>query len=124
MKNYSKQREEIAKFLKSDKTHPSAMKIYEQVRKKLPNISLGTVYRNLASLEQEGEIISVSVGDGTDRFDGDTSPHIHLICRKCLSVTDVSLSGDFGKMLATENGFLPDSSVYTVYGLCKNCARK
>ncbi len=124
MKNYSKQREEIARVLKADRTHPSAIKIYEEVRKTLPNISLGTVYRNLADLEENGKILSLSVGDGTDRFDGFTEPHIHLICRKCFSVTDVPIESDFGKLLATENGFSPDSCVYTVYGICKNCSRK
>ena len=122
MKNYSRQREAVSNVLKASKSHPSAAQVYNEVKKSLPNISLGTVYRNLADLQNSGEIISVSVGDGTERYDGDTSPHIHLICRNCLSITDVHLKDDFGIKFATDCGFAPDSSVYTVYGLCKNCS--
>lgn len=124
MKNYSKQREAVSNILKASKSHPSAAKIYEEVKKIVPRISLGTVYRNLADLQKNGEIISISVGDGTERYDGDTSPHIHLVCRNCLSITDVHLEDDFGIKFATDYGFSPDSSVYTVYGLCDKCSRK
>ncbi|MCQ2455487.1 MAG: transcriptional repressor [Clostridia bacterium] len=124
MKNYSRQREAVSKVLKASKSHPSAAAIYDEVKKIVPSISLGTVYRNLDNLKQNGDIISVSVGDGTERYDGDISPHIHLICRNCKNIIDIHIKEDFGKKFATECGFSPDSSVYTVYGLCNNCAQK
>ncbi len=124
MKNYSKQREAIKEFLANSKAHPSASTVYNEVRKKIPNISLGTVYRNLADLQDSGEIVHLSVGDGTDRFDGDLSPHIHLVCRDCNGIFDLPLENDYGITLATESGFCPESSAYYVYGVCENCSRK
>ena len=124
MKKYSKQREAIKAYLKTVESHPSAAEIYNEVRKTIPNISLGTVYRNLADLQDSGEIVNVSANKEMDRFDGDLSPHIHLCCRKCNSITDVPVDSDYGKKIATGMGFTPDSSVYIVYGICKNCAGK
>lgn len=124
MRNYSRQREAILEVLRSTKTHPSASAIYEEVRKKIPNISLGTVYRNLSALQESGEITNVWLGDGTDRFDGDISPHLHLCCKKCGSISDLPIDNDFGVSLADKCGFKPDKSVYLIYGICKNCADK
>lgn len=74
MKNYSRQREAILQVLRSTDTHPSASAVYNEVRKLIPNISLGTVYRNLAALAEDGSVLSLSVGDGYEHFDG-TLPH-------------------------------------------------
>ena len=71
---HSRQREMIKEFLISRKDHPSADVVYHNVRLQNPNISLGTVYRNLTLLAQIGEIQRLRVGDGIDRFDADTSP--------------------------------------------------
>ena len=124
MKKYSKQREAIKECLKMSKAHPNAMAVYEEVRKILPNISLGTVYRNLGELQESGEILNLSLSDSKDRFDGDTSPHIHFYCRKCNKIFEMPIESDYGKALAGESGFTPDSSVYVVYGLCKECYGK
>ncbi len=121
MKNYSKQREAIIRVLQSSKTHPTAREIYEMVRKELPNISLGTVYRNLAALSCEGDILSIAVGDGFEHFDGDVSPHLHLHCRKCGHTIDVPLKSDIAVNMAEKQGFKPDSEVYVVYGICSQC---
>ena len=69
MKNYSRQREAIMNVLRSTNTHPTAAWIYEQVRQQIPNISLGTVYRNLAALSESGDILSINVGDGQEHYD-------------------------------------------------------
>ncbi len=121
MKNYSKQREAILEVLRATDTHPTATAVYEKVREKLPNISLGTVYRNLAALRENGDIIGISVGDGFEHFDGDAAPHVHLNCRKCGKIEDISMQGDPAGELAGTRGFVPDTSVYIVYGLCDNC---
>ena len=121
MKNYSKQREAIKKALMESHSHPTAKQIYEKVRKELPNISLGTVYRNLAALSTEGDILSFAVGDGFEHFDGDISPHLHLHCRKCGATHDVPIKSDVVAKAAKENGFLADSEVYVVYGICSHC---
>lgn len=121
MKNYSRQREAIIEVLRSTDTHPTAGWIYQRVREQLPNISLGTVYRNLSALSEAGEILSINVGDGYEHFDGDISPHIHLHCRCCNSITDAYLKNDPFLEAAKENGFTPDTGAYVVYGICKNC---
>lgn len=124
MKNFSRQREAVLKVLKNTKSHPTATQVYEEVKKTIPNISLGTVYRNLSELYENGDIIKVAVGDGFEHFDADTSSHIHLRCKKCGSITDVYTTLDVGYELASETGFTPERSVCTVYGICKNCRQK
>ena len=80
---YSRQRESIKACLMSRKDHPTADALYTSIREQFPNISLGTVYRNLNLLVELGEIRKLSCGDGTDHFDYDTSPHYHYVCRQC-----------------------------------------
>ena len=75
---YSRQREVIKAFLYNTDKHPTADDVYVNIRKQYPNISLGTVYRNLTLLSDMGEIKRLRVGDGIDHFDADTSPHNHF----------------------------------------------
>ena len=82
-RKYSRQRESIKDFLATRKDHPTADMVYQNVRRQNPNISLGTVYRNLTLLAESGEINRLNMGDGVDHFDADTSPHYHLLCTKC-----------------------------------------
>ena len=124
MKNYSRQREAILNELRSRCDHPTATQVYEGVRKTMPNISLGTVYRNLSALVENGEIISVSVGDGYEHFDGDRSFHLHLRCRQCGDIIDSYVDENKIKKLVEFDGFTPQSSVCVVYGLCKNCNKQ
>ena len=77
---YSKQRETIKEYLRSTTEHPTADMVYDKVRETFPNISLGTVYRNLNLLVNEGEAIRISCGDSSERFDGNTSNHYHFMC--------------------------------------------
>ena len=121
MKNYSKQREAILNVLRSTNTHPTANWIYMRVREELPKISLGTVYRNLSALAAAGDILAIDVGDGFEHYDGDVSPHLHLSCRKCGGIEDFVLKDDLLSQKAKEKGFTPETSVYVVYGVCKNC---
>ncbi len=124
MANYSRQREAILNELRSRCDHPTAAQIYEGVRKTIPNISLGTVYRNLASLVESGEILSVTVGDGYEHYDGDKSFHVHLHCKACGAIIDSRVSKSKIEGLADLDGFTPETSVCVVYGLCKNCKKQ
>ncbi len=124
MANYSKQREAILNELQSRCDHPTAAQVYEGVKKVIPNISLGTVYRNLASLVESGEILSVAVGDGKEHFDGDKSFHLHLHCKCCGSIIDSRVEDEKVKSIANFDGFTPETSVCVVYGLCKNCQKQ
>lgn len=89
----SVKREAVLSLLRSTHSHPSAVWLYERLRPRFPDLSLGTVYRNLRQLEGEGLITSVGVIDGVERFDGDTAPHAHFVCARCGEVTDVEISG-------------------------------
>ncbi len=121
MKHYSKQREAILEVLRKTDTHPTANWIYEKVREKIPNISLGTVYRNLSGLTADGEILKVEVGDGFEHFDGDISPHLHLYCKRCGKIMDQKLKSDYISRVAKESDFKTDTTIYVAYGICKNC---
>lgn len=76
---YSRQRESIKEYLSSTYEHPTADTVYLNVKQEFPNISLGTVYRNLNLLAEIGEAIKISTPNGGDRFDGRTIPHYHFV---------------------------------------------
>lgn len=122
---YSRQREAIKRFLTSRRDHPTADMVYRAVRSEFPHISLGTVYRNLALLAEQGEIARLRMGDGGDRFDPDVSPHHHFICSRCGAVRDFALGqyaaaidGLSGKRI---DGSLVRGSVAYCYGICAEC---
>lgn len=122
---HSKQRDSIKEFLKSRKDHPTASLVYDNVRRSFPNISLGTVYRNLTLLADIGEISRIRVGDGVDHFDADTSPHYHFICTECGSISDLNIDDIDLNELAGRN-FDGKIEYHTVYfhGRCRECCRK
>ena len=121
---YSRQRECIREYVQTCKEHPTADQVYAEIKREFPNISLGTVYRNLSLLEEIGEIIKISTGYGPDRYDYNTKPHYHFICRQCGRVMDLDL--DFNDNLvhraqnATEHTIESCSVSFT--GLCADCA--
>ena len=123
MLKYSKQRESIKNFLVTRYDHPTAETIYLNIRREFPNISLGTVYRNLNLLAEIGEIQKLSPGIGPDRFDGNPAPHYHFICRHCGCVMDLTVSGlDHINILAGQDfdGEIEGHITY-FYGSCPSC---
>ncbi|MBE7083200.1 MAG: transcriptional repressor [Clostridiales bacterium] len=86
---YSRQRELITEIIKGRSDHPTADMIYSSAREFEPNISLGTVYRNLKLLTDEREIITLETEDKRLHYDGDTSRHSHFICSKCGKIIDL-----------------------------------
>lgn len=126
MIKHSKQRDAIQSFLSTRKDHPTAEFVYTNIRTEYPNISLGTVYRNLSLLAELGEIQKISCGDGTDHFDADISNHNHFICRKCGSVLDLDMESiDFINTLAGNSfdGEIEGHKAY-FYGICPKCIKK
>lgn len=122
---YSRQRESIKACLMERKDHPTADALYTCIREQFPNISLGTVYRNLNLLVDLGEIQRLSCGDGTDHFDYDTTPHYHYVCRQCGSIVDLPMKT--ANELEEEarkhaGGTVEEHSVF-FYGICNECAR-
>ena len=123
---YSKQRELIKDFLMTRKDHPTADVVYMNVRQSFPNISLGTVYRNLTLLCDVGEIQKIQVGDGVDHFDPNISNHYHFICNKCGCVLDIDLDNMDDIIQKANTHFEGRVHGYTTYfnGLCKRCITK
>lgn len=120
---FSRQREEIKKYLSTRKDHPTADNVYMAIRQEIPNISLGTVYRNLTLLADTGEILRLHVGDGADHFDFDTSPHYHFVCTECGSVSDLEMDSIDSIMDVAGTNFAGQITGYVTYfyGICENC---
>lgn len=87
---YSRAREQIYEYIFSVKTHPTAEEVYLRLKKSIPEISLGTVYRNLKQLEQEGRIVRVASVNEKERYDALCHSHLHFVCDKCGSVSDIN----------------------------------
>lgn len=124
-RKYSRQRELIKEFLMTRKDHPTADIVYMNVRRQNPNISLGTVYRNLTFLADAGEISRLNVGDGVDRFDANISPHYHFVCEECGRVIDLEMDSiETIKNTASVHfdGLITGHVTY-FYGLCSNCIK-
>lgn len=123
---YSRQRQLIYDFLMSRNDHPTADVIYQNVRQEHPNISLGTVYRNLTQLAGRGEIQRLQVGDGVDRFDADTSRHCHFFCSECGQVTDLQsdcIEDIFTQIRKNFDGRIDRQNI-CFYGVCHACLNK
>lgn len=120
---FSRQRELILQTLHDNPVHPTADYIYAKVREQMPNISLGTVYRNLKQLADNGMIKSIDGLDGTTHFDHYTETHYHFICNKCKKIYDIdsSLLPDMTQKISEETGFLIESHDITLRGICSNC---
>ena len=84
-----RKRNAILHCLRSTTSHPSAEALYQLLQKEHPDISLATVYRNLALFKSQGLAVSVGTVDGIERFDGNTEPHVHFICTGCGAVQDL-----------------------------------
>lgn len=125
---YSRQRAYIKESLMRSHSHPSADAVYMDVKEKFPNISLGTVYRNLNLLASRGEVLKITTPSGADRFDGRTDFHYHVICKECGNVSDIELPlqhAEHTTSLADRcfEGKI-DSHTTMFYGYCPDCLKK
>ena len=121
----SRKRQAILEALCATREHPTAEMLYQQLKPDYPELSLGTVYRNLGVLAEEGLAVSVVRVAGQERYDARVEPHTHLICRRCARVIDLleledAISGMYGE-IEHRFGCLPESHTLTVSGLCPNC---
>ena len=123
---YSKQREALLTLLRSTRSHPSADWLYENLRKDFPSISLGTVYRNLALLADNGEIMKIQTSANKEHFDGFVYKHHHFVCRNCDKIIDVDIDGieNAEKQAAKKLHATVEDSSLVCYGLCMECSQK
>ena len=115
---HSLQRDSIRNVVCSTKCHPTADWVYNEVRKLIPNISLGTVYRNLSQLSDNGLIKTIQDGSVT-RYDGNVTPHHHLKCFRCEDIADINLNDlKLKKIIRAKFDFDPSDIEITVIGTC------
>ena len=119
----TKQRRAILEVLRSTDRHPDAYWIYETVRQKIPNISLGTIYRTLKVLCDAGLARELNYGDQLSRYDGNVSHHGHVTCLRCGRIADVRIppDGDFTQVAEQDSGFQIKAFRVEFEGLCPEC---
>jgi Fe2+ or Zn2+ uptake regulation protein len=116
------QRECIFTVLDGTVTHPTADGVYAEARKRMPTISLKTVYQTLNDLAEMGEIHDLDLGTGSSRFDPNVSPHHHLVCTTCGKVRDVPTEmASVGLPPGEVQGFVVDAAEVVFRGLCASC---
>jgi Fur family transcriptional regulator, ferric uptake regulator len=120
------QRQVILEELAKVTSHPTANEVYDMVRRRLPRIGLGTVYRNLDLMAESGMILKIEVGGTQKRFDATTTPHYHIRCLECGRVNDIDM--DFQSEI---NDAAADASHYQIFshhieftGVCPMCAKQ
>ena len=120
---HSDVRDKIYEYLCGTKTHPSANMIYNDLKPSIPKLSLGTVYTNLKLFEELGQVIRVANVNGFERYDADTSEHVHLVCDECGAVIDV-MDADIRKAKkACQVGQAKIKSIQIVlHGTCERCS--
>ncbi len=118
----TRQRALILEALHSVTSHPTADEIYGMVREKMPRISLGTVYRNLDLLSSSGEILCLERAGAQKHFDGDTSPHLHVRCKRCGRIGDVHAAPALPAFTPlSAGGFTIEDMEVEFTGLCDSC---
>ena len=119
-----RKRNAILSYLQGTKAHPGAETVYADLKAEYPDISLGTVYRNLALFKQQGLVASLGTVNGVERFDGNPEPHVHFICRSCHKVDDLpgmiipqSLTSDVDR----HTGGRTETCSLSFTGTCREC---
>ncbi len=118
------QREDIVDILARDRSHPGAMAIYRQARKKNPKISLSTVYLTLSLLEELGLIKELEFDERENRYDGNTDTHVNLICAGCGRIEDFEEPLPVSaRKVERQTGFRTHDTRLEYYGYCHTCTR-
>ena len=119
-----RKRNAIMECLRSTVAHPSAEMVHEMLQAEHPDISLATIYRNLAHFRSQGQLQCVATVRGKERFDANTAPHVHFICSNCDAVIDlhqVEVPQSLGHTAEQSAGCRIDSCQLTFTGLCGQC---
>lgn len=122
-KRHTKQKAAVRETVMLSLDHPTADQVFQRVRRKIPNVSLGTVYRNLNSLVEEGQINLLSTGRNIGRYDGNTKGHAHFICSVCHDILDLH-----DIRIETEElekaGYQIHNFELHYFGICSKCNNK
>ncbi len=119
----SRQRERLLALLRSTNTHPTASWLYDRLKTEFPNLSLGTVYRNLSILIEQGLVKKIDAGSTFDRFEAKTTPHDHLICKKCGKIIDFEqrFFPEINDEISRSVDFYIESHRIDFFGTCSDC---
>jgi Fur family peroxide stress response transcriptional regulator len=119
----SRQRERILELLQGTGVHPTADWLYDRLKGEFPNLSMGTVYRNLSILVEQGKVDRIDFGSTFDRFDANVGPHYHFICEQCGAVIDLELPIDdsLNRRVNEMTPFRTKRHSIEFYGLCDRC---
>jgi len=122
----SKQREKIFEIIKNTTSHPTAACIYEEVKKKMPSVSLGNIYRNIKILVEEGRISTRNFGDGLEHYDAIVDRHYHFVCENCNSIIDfnIPISSNVVKSAQKRTKHKITGHIINFYGICEKCNKK
>ncbi len=125
-KNYkrSRQRERILELLRGTGKHPTASWLYDRLKSEFPDLSLGTIYRNLNILVEQGLIRKIDFGSTFDRYDANTLPHYHFICERCGSISDlkIPINDELNKRVELDTRYKAKRHRIEFYGICDKCA--
>ncbi len=122
-----RKRSAILDCVRASHTHPSAEAVYASLKPEYPDLSLGTIYRNLALFKQQGLIVSLGTVNGVERFDGDIHPHVHFICNCCGGVSDLpelEVPPELSEAAARSCGGRVDGSRLSFSGVCRACLER
>ncbi|WP_319560974.1 transcriptional repressor [Marispirochaeta sp.] len=122
----SRQRDRILELLQGTGDHPTADWLYTQLKDEFPHLSVGTIYRNLNILIEQGLIKKIDFGSTYDRFDANITPHYHFICERCGSIIDLELTIDpsLDTRVNTQTPYTALRHRIEFYGLCDRCAKE
>ena len=119
-----RKRDAILAYLQHTDQHPSAETVYANLKTQIPDLSLGTVYRNISLFKQQGLIVSLGTVGGVERYDGNIDPHVHFVCTECGTVSDLHalhVPEELNAAAAREAGALVDHCHLTFHGRCHDC---
>jgi len=121
----SRQRDRILELLRDTKSHPTADWVFARLRRESPHVSMGTVYRNLGQLVEQGLLRRIAFGASVDRFEANVASHHHFVCDRCGTVADIEAPVDdsLTRTLAQAAGVRADRHEIRLYGICAACAR-
>ena len=122
----SRQRDRIYQVLRKTRSHPTAEWVFEQVRQQMPKISLGTVYRNLSILRQQGRVQELDLGESSRRYDAFVDEHYHFVCNQCSKVLDLEVPPqvDLNDRVRSAVPGIVQFHRLDFFGTCSDCLQK